>query len=137
MASSQTFQECRTASCAACRSARRAQITWRFLRILKSTQSKIIAEALLWADQIAFLGFGYHEQNLDLLTPAAAIPSKPVYGTGKDWSDNDRDEIQGRLHRMFKPAALGSHNPKPAITIDTKVTCAGLFDNYGQSLTGR
>jgi hypothetical protein len=47
---------------------------------------KIIAEALLWADQIAFLGFGYHEQNLDLLTPAAAIPSKPVYGTGKDWS---------------------------------------------------
>jgi hypothetical protein len=97
----------------------------------------VIAEAMLWADQIAFLGFGYHEQNLDLLTPAAALPSKPVYGTAKGWSDNDRDEIEGRLHRMFKPPSLRSRNPKPTVVIDTKVTCAQLFDDYGQSLTGR
>ena len=95
-----------------------------------------IAEAMFQAQQIAFLGFGYHEQNLDLLTPADPLPLRPVYGTAKDWSDNDRDEIQGRLERMFKtppPKII----PKSAVVIDTKVTCAQLFDNYGQSLTGR
>jgi hypothetical protein len=96
---------------------------------------RAIAEAMLKADQIAFLGFGYHEQNLGLLTPTDALPSKPVYGTAKDWSDNDRDEIHGRLERMFKPPPP-KINPRSAIVIDTKVTCAQLFDNYGQSLTG-
>ena len=95
-----------------------------------------IAEAMFKAEQIAFLGFGYHEQNLDLLTPPKELRTKPVYGTAKDWSDNDRDEIQGRLERMFQtpPPKL---IPKSAVVIDTKVTCAQLFDNYGQSLTGR
>lgn len=95
-----------------------------------------IAEAMFKAEQIAFLGFGYHEQNLDLLTPATQLPTKPVYGTAKDWSDNDRDEIQRRLERMFKPPPPRIH-PKSAVVIDTKVTCAQLFENYGQSLTGR
>jgi hypothetical protein len=95
-----------------------------------------IAEAMFKAQQIAFLGFGYHEQNLDLLTPGDPLPSKPVYGTATGWSDNDREEIRGRLERMFQypPPRL---NPKSAVVIDTKVTCAGLFDSYGQSLTGR
>jgi len=95
-----------------------------------------IEEAMFKAEQIAFLGFGYHEQNLHLLTPANQLPSKPVYGTAKDWSDNDRDEIHGRLERMFKPPPPRI-NPRSAVVIDTKVTCAQLFDNYGQSLTGR
>jgi hypothetical protein len=99
--------------------------------------TQAVADAMFKADQIAFLGFGYHEQNLTLLTPGDPLASKPVYGTAKGWSDNDRDEIQGRLGRMFKPASLRLQNPKPTVVIDTKVTCAQLFDDYGQSLTGR
>ena len=83
-----------------------------------------IAEAMFKAEQIAFLGFGYHEQNLHLLTPADPLPSKPVYGTAKGWSDNDRDEVQMRIGRMFKPPPPRI-NPKSAVVIDTKVTCAG------------
>jgi len=37
---------------------------------------------------------------------------------------------------MFKPPPPRI-NPRSAVVIDTKVTCAQLFDNYGQSLTGR
>jgi hypothetical protein len=95
-----------------------------------------IAKAMLRAEQIGFLGFGYHEQNLELLTPENPLPSKPVFGTAKDWSDNDRDEIRQRIERMFQPPPP-KINPKSAVVIDTKVTCAGLFDSYGQSLTGR
>jgi hypothetical protein len=87
-----------------------------------------VNEAMFKAEQIAFLGFGYHEQNLDLLTPADPLPSKPVYGTAKDWSENDRNEIQRRLERMFKPPPPRI-NPRSAVVIDTKVTCAQLFDN--------
>jgi hypothetical protein len=95
-----------------------------------------IAEAMSWAEQIAFLGFGYHEQNLKRLSPEVALPAKPVYGTAYGSSDNDRDEIQQRLERMFQtpPPRL---NARSLVVIDTKVTCAGLFDNYAQSLTGR
>jgi hypothetical protein len=58
--------------------------------------------------QIAILGFGYREQNLDLLAPGDPLPSKPVYGPAKGWSDSDRDVIQGRLQRMFKWPLAGT-----------------------------
>ena len=95
-----------------------------------------IAEMMSSAQQIAFLGFGYHEQNLNLLAPAKPLESKPIFGTAKEWSTSDSEEVHGRLARMFKPAPP-KINGKSPIILDTNVTCAGLFDSYGQSLTGR
>jgi hypothetical protein len=36
---------------------------------------------MFWAEQIVFLGFGYHEPNLLLLTRKARMNLKPVIGT--------------------------------------------------------
>jgi hypothetical protein len=87
------------------------------------------------AQQIVFLGFGYLPPNLQLLGPSSPLESMPVFGTAFNFSDSDRDVVHGRLARMFKQPAPRM-KPYSPIVLDNRIKCAGIFDNYSQSIAG-
>jgi hypothetical protein len=78
------------------------------------------------AECMIFLGFAYHNQNLQILRPASRTSGKLIYGTALGMSNSDVSVIQQQLTPLFGPTGLYIDN----------LTCAGLFENYAKSLTG-
>ena len=91
---------------------------------------------MLRAEQIIFLGFGFHEMNLVLLSPKTKLQNIPVFGTLTRASAHNREAIHTRLTQLFKPVPPRI-TPWSHIVLDNDVTCAGLFDNYAESIMGR
>jgi hypothetical protein len=97
-------------------------------------ETKAIHNEMRRAECIVFLGFGYHEQNLALLNPGEELKSIPIFGTAHGFSGHNCEVVQQKIERMFQrppPKVV----PRSPVVIDRGVTCAGLFDNYAQSLT--
>lgn len=81
------------------------------------------------AEQIIFLGFAYHEQNMLLLRPADQLArAVPIYGTALGMSGSDRATAISELESWFKRVALDAGRIE-------NITCAALFDNYAKSFT--
>jgi hypothetical protein len=87
---------------------------------------------VLSAQSIVFLGFAYHDQNMQMLTPSQALDYKPVYGTAYGMSEDDTAVVKGQIVQMFKsPGILFADSVK----IKNDLTSAGLFDYFAKSLT--
>jgi hypothetical protein len=95
---------------------------------------KTIARYLAEAETLVFLGFGYHRQNLDLLTPKSPVPQKrstlKVFGTAFGLSDSDREIISGEL----KTIGFNFSN-MPSITIRNDLGCKEFLDQYRRSIS--
>ncbi|MBL8831539.1 MAG: hypothetical protein JNL71_04050 [Rhodospirillales bacterium] len=95
---------------------------------LKSTIVKLISEAEL----IVFLGFAYHKQNMQLLTPDADLdpkfPSARALGTAKGVSQSDRDVIEFSIKAMQRPVFLWSEAELK------DASCSELLDAYKRTL---
>ena len=76
------------------------------------------------ADNVVFLGFAFHEQNMNLLRPKAPLATKNVLGTVKDISGSNLPIVRKRLASIFAPDA-GNNLVKLH-----GMTCAQLFDEY-------
>jgi hypothetical protein len=89
------------------------------------------------AEQVVFLGFAYHPQNMFLLRPIEELASsKPIYGTALGMSDSDVAITMGELRSWFMPDDVLSSDPFESIHIENTLTCAKLFDNYAKSIAG-
>lgn len=89
------------------------------------------------AEQVIFLGFAYHAQNMLLLRPLEEMGSPiPIYGTALGMSDSDVALAMGELRSWFLPDHSLSKDPFDIIHIENKLTCAGLFDSYAKSIVG-
>jgi hypothetical protein len=89
------------------------------------------------AEQVVFLGFAYHAQNMLLLRPIEELAlSRPIYGTALGMSDSDVAIAMGELRSWFMPDGVLSSDPFEDIHIENKLTCAKLFDNYAKSIAG-
>jgi hypothetical protein len=75
-----------------------------------------------------FLGFAYHQQNLDLITPRTSVASR-VFGTAHGISNSDQKAVTASLKQMLQPTEgdveVNLHGSK----------CAGLFDEFWRSLS--
>jgi len=88
------------------------------------------------ADRIIFLGFAYHNQNLDLLFKQrgiiqdAILPSESItcYGTGYQISENDLVNVRKLLMQANKKI-------KECIISETDITCAQFFKNFWYTLS--
>jgi hypothetical protein len=89
-----------------------------------------IKEEFASAHTVVFLGFGFHEQNMRLLTPKGDTRIKRVLATAKGLSDNDIRIIQGAIVNMCKSASL----KRPERVIVRDLTCAELFQEYRLTL---
>lgn len=88
------------------------------------------------AEHIVFLGFAYHDQNIELLTPQKEIPaSRRIFGTAHGLSDSDVQVVGHQIDAWFT-----GRNPQvyrsTMIRLENKLKCADLFDYYAKSLTG-
>jgi hypothetical protein len=94
-------------------------------------------EMIFQAEHIVFLGFAYHDQNMALLAPPKVLPaSKRVFGTAYGMSNSDVDVVGHQID-----AWVTGHDARAyrsgMIRLENKLKCAGLFDDYAKSLTGR
>lgn len=80
------------------------------------------------AECIVFLGFGFLDQNMRLLTPAEKMQRKPVFATTFGMSDDDTALVVNQIKNMFT-----STRPEQ-IRVTNKCRCSDLFDNYSRSL---
>jgi hypothetical protein len=70
-----------------------------------------IKGAMRWAEQIVFLGFGFHQQNMDLLRPADGIRAERVFATVKGVSEMDQETVRGRIADLYLTVPAGKVNP--------------------------
>ncbi|WP_420347386.1 hypothetical protein [Pelagibius sp.] len=82
------------------------------------------------AKNLVFLGFGFHEQNMQLLRPVVPPSTKRVFATSKGISSADRDVIENEIAELYGPE-IGERLP---IHTRTQITCCDLFDEYWRSL---
>jgi hypothetical protein len=82
------------------------------------------------AETIVFLGFAFHELNLELLKPEAAGNVRRVFGTGLEISDTDVTTIiVPEISETFKK------DVRRATRINNKLSCCQLFGEYWHTLS--
>jgi hypothetical protein len=94
-----------------------------------------IAAELNRAQCVVFLGFAYHNQNMNLLRPGERVNMRPIFGTAFGLSDADVEVVSHDLASFFKPP-MNTHTRSRMIRLENKLKSADLFDHYARSLTG-
>jgi hypothetical protein len=90
-------------------------------------------DAILRAQQVVFLGFGFHGPNMELLTPDGkqeGPQSVPVYSTTVDLSASDLSIYQSRVIAM-----LGGRTGHSVMKFDADFDCIKLIKDYGKRLS--
>lgn len=90
----------------------------------------IMREKLCSARRIAFLGFGYIAQNMELLFQGVDGIAREVYGTCAGLSDPDRETVSNQLSILFEPH---TRPHKSARLVDK--FCAPFIQEHFRTLT--
>lgn len=94
-------------------------------------QIKRLKSAMNNAQQVVFLGFAYHPQNLKLVSTDALNFDARIYGSALNISENDTEVIRGELESHFSGQLLGE---QLEIVLDRHCTARGLLTTYWRSL---
>lgn len=98
-----------------------------FTETVESGTASEICVAIAEAESIAFLGFGYHRQNMKLLRPRYSTHARRVFATMGGISAWDKATALDLIRTVFRDA-------QPEI-YDHARTCSALFDEYRLKLT--
>jgi hypothetical protein len=82
------------------------------------------------AEQIIFLGFYFHEQNMELLVlpePQKPKPPVSVFATHKDRSAQDKEVIEQRILKMLNGREIG-----PGTSFKGNYDCKVLFQHFNE-----
>jgi|HubBroStandDraft_4_1064222.scaffolds.fasta_scaffold229544_2 hypothetical protein len=82
------------------------------------------------AEQIVFLGFGFHNRNLELLVPKERMNLKPIFGTMLGQSPNSIEIVKDKLMRMFSGDQMVA---KMRMDL-SDMTCTKFFDYHQRVL---
>lgn len=102
-------------------------------------KSEHISTLIKDAETLVFLGFAFHDQNLDLLGENVPKQEKQtairrVYGTAYNMSKSDQAVVKGKIAHMLRGRPLKSGGDSYEIELfDGK--CAELFAEYWRSLS--
>lgn len=91
------------------------------------TMSSLVSEA----ETIVFLGFAFHEQNMELLKPSPNNHVKNVYATLKGVSESDSLVIESQITRMFNTRNRRLVPPRLNLK---NMTCSQLFYDFYRSI---
>jgi len=79
------------------------------------------------AETLVFLGFGYHEQNMDLLQPVEKGHIQRAFGTARNISEFDCIQVRNKISN------LGKRNFQ-TMQIDKELSCINLFQEFQMNL---
>ena len=84
------------------------------------------------ADQLIFLGFAYHDANLELIQPEKTKDLKRIIGSAYGISEPDCEVIDDSLRhlQLTKKALSQGHGTK--ILLDRNAKCADIFRKFGR-----
>ncbi len=88
--------------------------------------SNSIKKAINDAKLLIFLGFAFHDQNIELLIPEPKTDYCHIYGTAFDISDPVVQFLRRKLAKGF------CENNWEIVTLDSRCKCGKLFDEYGE-----
>jgi hypothetical protein len=123
-------------------SSRLFQISKKIQTFTESVDSETVQRAQQFiadADTLVFLGFGFLNQNMDVLAPRVQCEATRIHATTKGISDTDKVVVGERLKRFATATARGPYGKiaDPAVTngqhgfIDVNNdTCFGLLTSH-------
>ncbi|MBV8799424.1 MAG: hypothetical protein JO208_06420 [Alphaproteobacteria bacterium] len=88
-----------------------------------------IQEAMDEADNIVFLGFAFHEQNMALLKANPSRRSRKVFATALGVSASDCEAIASEVYSIYD-----SNRDQIRMEIRNDLKCVELFEQYWRSL---
>lgn len=108
----------------------------------ESTETEVVQTARNWiadARSLIFLGFGFHEQNMDLLQPGKVLPQDDLanspfraFATAFQLSKSDVSVVEDQISYLKTGGPNAGLNPW-VHSLDG--SCADLFRSYWRSLT--
>jgi len=100
-----------------------------------------IKQTVAQADRLVFLGFGYHQQNLNLIAPTGTKATREILGTAFGISADDIAVLQDALRIFIKPMAprLSARTGRDVthydyIKLKGNLVASGLFDELSRTL---
>jgi hypothetical protein len=93
------------------------------------------------AQRVVFVGFGYHQQNLKIITPKEAKATQQILGSAYGVSNEDCEVLQDMLRPLLKTMAtrLNAFTGRDRtysddIKLRSDLTSAPLFDEFSRTL---
>jgi len=92
------------------------------------------------AEALVFLGFSYHELNLNVLDPGKECAAKNIFGSAVGISESNVDEIKEQIRRLIRTNLTenrmrgGIETIEERLHIRSDLRCAGLLEEYSQKL---
>lgn len=90
-----------------------------------------IRSAIEKAEAVIFLGFAFHPQNVEILTPLVKSPGKKVFSTGFEVSEENCIAIQQTMRGVLHMEKRGTETYFRA-----GYKCANLFEDYSYVFRG-
>lgn len=105
-------------------------------RVDSDDELEEIRSAVANAETIIFLGFGFHDQNMELLTPSGSTRASRVLATANGMSSPVSNLRKDQIREMLAQKG-GVRIPAndPYIMVDPSLTCLKLFNDYRPLLT--
>lgn len=88
-------------------------------------QTESIRKAVENSNPLIFLGFAFHDQNIEVLVPEISTSNRHIYGTAVGISQPVQFVLRRRLAKDF------CANNNEIVTLNSKCECWQLFDEYG------
>jgi hypothetical protein len=92
----------------------------------EGTELRVLQEVFAVSKRFVFLGFHFHKQNLELITPRAMHGDIEVYATALNRSSSDIEDIKVKMTRVFggKVTYARQH-------YEMHMDCVKLFTDFG------
>lgn len=98
----------------------------------ETVEAAEIKEAVRAARQIVFLGFAYHDQNMNLLADQESLKAKTIFGTAYERSESDVAAVAQQIRDWIDPTYQITMANR--IHIHPTLTASQVFDYFSKSL---
>jgi len=95
--------------------------------VSEGDELRVLREVFSVSKRFIFLGFHFHKQNLELITPRAMKGEIEVFATALNRSASDVEEIKAGMTRVFGREVTYSRHQY----YEMKMNCRDLFTNFG------
>ncbi|MGE0285931.1 MAG: hypothetical protein AB7I42_07030 [Bradyrhizobium sp.] len=90
-----------------------------------------IREAVGDAEKLVFLGFAFHDQNMEVLAKPRSMKLKKTIGTAYNMSEADRRIVTSQIGRW---AEIDGPSMRNQVSLHDKLKAADIFNFYSKSL---